>query len=99
MKLLRIFLLVMTTAVCGCVYHHPFQQGNVITPSKAQTIHAGMTSAQVIAQLGSPVLKNAYSDGRMNYVYTSQPTRNRSIVKKLVINFRNDHVVNIRTDL
>lgn len=99
MKAVRIFILIITAVLCGCVYHHPFQQGNVITPNKVQKIHAGMSSTQVVAALGSPVLKNVYTDGRMNYIYTSQPTRDKIIIKKLLIDFRNDRVVNIRTEL
>lgn len=99
MKLFRILLIALTATLCGCAYHQPFQQGNIITTAKVQAIHAGMTEAQVIAQLGSPVLKNVFSDNRMNYIYTSQPTRKLTIVKKLIIDFQNGHVVNIRTDL
>ncbi|EKD76929.1 MAG: Outer membrane lipoprotein [uncultured bacterium] len=99
MKQLRFFLLLITTVLCGCAYHHPFEQGNIITLSKAQSIHPGMSSSAVISQLGSPVLENVYRDQRMTYVYTSQPSRNKTIVKKLEIDFQNDHVTNIRTAL
>lgn len=91
--------LLIATAVCGCVYHQPFEQGNVLTTSKVQSIHPGMSSAQVVATLGSPVLKNVYANRRMTYVYTNQPSRNQMIVKKLEIHFKNDRVTNIRTDL
>lgn len=99
MKTLRFFLLLITATLCGCVYHQPFEQGNILTTSKVQSIQPGMTSAEVIAKLGSPVLENMYKDNRMTYVYTSQPSRNQTIVKKLEIDFRNNHVTNIRTDL
>lgn len=98
-KLGFVLLLVVAVALCGCVYHQPFEQGNVITLSKAQSVQPGMNSADVITKLGSPVLKNVYADQRMTYVYTSQPSRNQTIVKKLEINFRNDRVTNVRTDL
>lgn len=98
-KLLSVLLCATTVTLCSCVYHQPIEQGNIITPAKIQRIQVGMTSAQVTAALGTPVLQNVYKDGRMHYVYTSSPTRHKIIIKKLVIDFRNDRVTNIRTDL
>ncbi|PIZ03477.1 MAG: hypothetical protein COY58_09145 [Gammaproteobacteria bacterium CG_4_10_14_0_8_um_filter_38_16] len=98
-KLLALCFIITATALSGCVYHNPFEQGNALTLSKVQSIHTGMTSAQVVGKLGSPVLKNIYADQRMSYVYTQQPTRSKTIVKKLVVQFRHDRVVNIRTEL
>lgn len=97
MKHLRFALLLITAALCGCVYHQPFQQGNILTPSKMQAIHNGMTSEAVVAKLGSPVLQNMYADNRMNYVYTQQPTRHKTMVKRMVIQFQNDRVVDVST--
>lgn len=96
MKLCRFFLLLIAVALCGCVYHQPFEQGNVLTPAKMQAVHNGMTSEEVIAKLGSPVLENIYADNRMNYVYTQQPTHKKTVIKRMVIQFQNDRVVGIR---
>lgn len=100
MKKLR-FLLLLLAAVtlCGCVYHPPIQQGNILTESKVSAIHTGMTSEEVVATLGSPVLENMYSDNRMTYVYTNQPSRRVFIAKRLIIQFQNDQVVNIKSNL
>ena len=94
MKYLRLSLLLITLSLCSC-YHQPFEQGNILTPAKAHAIHLGMTSAEVVAQLGSPVLENMYADNRMNYVYTQQPKRNLTLVKKMIIQFENDRVVSV----
>ena len=83
----------------GCVYHQAFEQGNVLTTTKLQAIHRGMSAQAVEAKLGSPVLKNVYVDNRMTYVYTQNPKRNMMIVRRLVIDFDNNKVTNIRTDL
>lgn len=99
MRVLGVVFVLLTSILCGCAYHQPIQQGNIITLSKAQLIHPGMSSVQVVSQLGSPVLHNVFSDNRMNYVYTSQPTRNKTVIRKLVVEFRSDRVVNVRTDL
>lgn len=99
MKKIASVLLISTALLSGCVYHQAFEQGNIITPAKVQAIHRGMTAQQVEAQLGSPVLKNIYTEQRMTYIYTQQPTRNTMIVRRLIIDFQHDHVTNIRTDL
>lgn len=99
MKKMIFTLLFSFFFLSGCIYHHPFEQGNVLTPAKAQSIQRGMTAQAVEAKLGSPVLKNIYVNNRMTYVYTQNPARNVMIVRRLVIEFRNDRVTNIRTDL
>lgn len=83
----------------GCVYHQPFEQGNILTPTKTQAIHKGMTSEEVIAKLGSPVLENMYANNQMIYVYTKQPTRHTTEITRFIVQFQNDRVVNIATDL
>lgn len=94
-----LFAFVICAALSGCVYHQQFEQGNVITPTKAQAIHRGMSAQAVESTLGSPVLKNIYANNRMTYVYTQNPKRNEMIVRRLMIDFRNNKVTNIRTDL
>lgn len=98
-KLFALLLTVSAMMLCSCVYHPPFQQGNILTPTKVQTIKPGMTSAQVITTLGSPVLKNMYVDNRMTYIYTSSPSCKKIVIKKVIIAFANDQVVDVRTAL
>ena len=99
MKKLAFLLLLISAALCGCVYHPPFQQGNVLTASKTQSIHKGMTSEQVRTVLGSPVLENMFSDNRMTYIYTDQPKYNERKTKRFIVTFQNDEVVNIQSDI
>ena len=91
--------LLITLALSACAYHFPFSQGNVLTLSKVRSIHPGMSAQQVVGVLGAPVLKNMYANRRMTYVYTQQPTRNKTVVKKLLVNFRNGAVYDVRTGL
>lgn len=98
-KLFILFCMLTVIILCGCVYHPPFQQGNILTPAKIQSVKPGMTSAQVITILGSPVLQNMYADNRMTYVYTSSPSHNKIVIKKVMIDFSNGQVVNVRTAL
>ena len=97
MKKYLSLLVAASITLCGCVYHPPVFQGNVLTPEKVQQIHTGMTSEQVVAQLGSPVLKNAYSTNQITYIYTSQKANKKMEIKKLEVDFTNNRVSNIRT--
>ena len=99
MKNLRFFLLLITAMLCGCVYHPPIEQGNILSASRTQAIHVGMSSEALVAKLGSPVLENMYSDNRMTYVYTDQPSRNEMHIKRFIVQFQNDQVVNIQSDI
>lgn len=96
MKITKYLVLATAALLTGCVYHPPFEQGNILTPAKMNAIHNGMTSAEVTATLGSPVLKNAYHDNRMSYVYTNQPSRSRIAITRFIVDFQNDHVVDIK---
>lgn|SRR3990167_2074316 len=99
MKLLRLFLILITTSLCGCVYHQVFDQGNILTPAKTQSVKVGMSSQEVVGILGTPVLENIYADNRLVYVYTQQPTRNKTIITRFIVTFQNNHVVDVKTDL
>jgi len=96
-KLLITAFMGMTMAVCGCVYHPPIFQGNMITPKMVESVHVGMTSAQVVEIMGTPVLRNMYADNTATYVYTSEMNHKPMSIRRLEIDFRNDRVSSIRT--
>ena len=98
-KIFTLFYILAVIALCGCVYHPPFQQGNILTPAKVQAIKAGMSSQEVVGLLGTPVLENIYANNRLVYVYTQQPTRNKTIITRCIVTFQNNHVMDIKTDL
>ncbi|MDP1573592.1 MAG: outer membrane protein assembly factor BamE [Coxiellaceae bacterium] len=97
MKKYLSLLIAASIILCGCVYHPPVFQGNVLTPEKVQQIHTGMTSEEVVAKLGTPVLKNAYETNQITYIYTSQKASKQMEIKKLEIDFTNNRVATVRT--
>lgn len=99
MKFLRFLLLFITALLCGCVYHQAFEQGNIVTPKNTQSITLGMSSEAVIAKLGNPLLENIYADNRLVYVYTQQPTRHKTIISRFIVEFQNNRVMSIKTDI
>ena len=94
-----LFSLLITATLCGCVYHPQFEQGNILTPHNTYAITLGMTPQEVVAKLGDPLLENIYADNRVVYVYTQQPSRHKTTVKRLILTFQNGHVVDIKTDV
>lgn len=93
--LIHIMLYVL---LAGCVYHERIEQGNVLTPQKTQQIKRGMPESQVIAILGTPVLKKMYRDNQLVYVYTDQPKRSHFIRDRFIVILSNGRVVDIQTD-
>ena|SRR3990167_720084 len=98
-KMIALISTACIITLSGCVYHPPFQQGNILTPAKVQKIQPGMTVDQVTKILGSPVLQNMYADNHMVYIYTSSPSRKEMVIKKVMIDFVNGQVTNVRTAL
>ena len=85
-----------TILLCGCVYHPPVYQGNILTKQSANSIHEGMTVNEVVNKLGSPVLKNIYMDNRMTYVYQTKLPRQKMSAIRLYIDFKYERVTAIR---
>ena len=75
------------------MYHMPVQQGNIIDATTVKKIHNGMSSKQVVATLGSPVLKTPPQSHKMIYVYTLRPSQGKKLYKRLEITLKNSRVV------
>lgn len=71
------------------------EQGNIITTTQVQKLHTGMSYAEVVDLLGTPVLHNTFSDNRLDYYYSIEKPRQARVVKHLVIYFANGHVQRI----
>ena len=60
----------------GCslfrVHKNTIEQGNVITAAEVSQLHRGMSEHQVKEVLGTPLLVNIFSPGRIEYIYTIQ---------------------------
>lgn len=78
------------------VYHMPIQQGNIIDNSMINKVHKGMTSKQVIAKLGSPVLKTPFKSNELIYIYSLTPSEGEKLYKRLEITLKNSRVISTR---
>ena len=70
MQKILITLIVLPLILAGCAYKIEIQQGNVVTQSQLEQLHAGLDRRQVRALLGSPLLIDAFHPDRWDYYYS-----------------------------
>ncbi|MCA3043740.1 MAG: outer membrane protein assembly factor BamE [Rhodocyclaceae bacterium] len=75
--------LVLAGALSACsnfgVYRLDVQQGNLVTQEQVSKVRPGMSRLDVRNLLGTPLLQDAFSDKRWDYIYTED----RNTDKKL----------------
>lgn len=92
-------LFVMLLALTGCVRKLPVEQGNVMTPDMVSQLHTGMSEAEVIKIMGSPMALNTFRENRVDYVYTYKPGRGTTNEKHLTLIFENDRLREIKGNI
>lgn len=99
MRLIQVGLILLSLLLTACVYHPPIEQGNLLTPQKTEQVKRGMSMAQVINIMGSPVIKDLYHDGKVAYIYTY--TQKDEIVarNRFIVIFSRGKVVQTKTDM
>lgn len=77
----------------GCVYRMAVQQGNYLDAKQIEQLQTGMTRAQVRFVLGTPMLPEAFSRDRWDYVYYLKMGRlKQPQQRRLSIYFEDDKV-------
>lgn len=99
-QILRVLFITifLSFTLSACVYKINVQQGNVITDEAVAKIHTKMTTEDVKAVLGEPLLNNVYHDNRMIYVYTMRQGHHPMTHRNLNIYFVNDKVTGFSTN-
>jgi outer membrane protein assembly factor BamE len=88
----------------GCsnwIYRIDVPQGNFLEQRDVDKLRIGMTKEQVLFVLGKPVVNDAFDQDTWHYVYDlkrGMRKRGEDIHKKLVINFMDDRVFQVRGD-
>ena len=95
-KILLISILVLLT---GCNQLHPYrvevQQGNIIDKNTLAQLHTGLSKEQVSSILGASLIENGSGSNTWTYIYTKQTNDGRYEKKKLVLEFKNNRLVQI----
>jgi outer membrane protein assembly factor BamE len=102
MKKTILIILVLTSSLaitsCGWrPYKVPIQQGNVLDSSVVSQIQTGMNRDQVRGLLGDPVLVNVFDHDTWSYVFTEQKRASTIERKYLIVYFKYNTVVAIKT--
>ncbi len=89
----RFALLALLALASGCLYRMPIQQGNVLNPDLVAQLEPGMTRAQVMFLLGTPILPNGFNADRWDYFYYVKVGRTQdALTKRLTVWFKNEKV-------
>lgn len=72
------------------VYKIDIQQGNVITQEMVDQLQPGMTKRQVQYVMGTPLIKDTFTQNRWDFVYTLQPGGKERQQESLTLYFEND---------
>jgi outer membrane protein assembly factor BamE len=87
-SLICVLMMVMLTGCSFFMVRKPIiEQGNIITNENVSRLYTGMSPAQVVDVMGTPVLSNIFSTDRMEYVYTYKDRTNPLVVKRVICIF------------
>lgn len=78
-------------AGCTGIYEPSVQQGNVVTPEMIENLKPGMTRAQVLSTLGTPLVADPFHPGRWDYVHYHRHDTDAAIeTRRLTLVFDGD---------
>jgi len=80
-------------------YYKPdIQQGNIITQTQVNKLKKGMSQKQVIAVLGTPIVKHAFYNNQLIYVNTNKPNRGKYTEERLILQFKHNKLMSGKGD-
>ena len=89
-----IFLFVVS--ITGCSNYQPaVQQGNALDSVTVSQIKVGMSKANVLQALGSPLLTDDFNQSRWDYLYYNIEKGQRSEQKNLTLQFNGNIISKI----
>jgi outer membrane protein assembly factor BamE (lipoprotein component of BamABCDE complex) len=80
------------------VYKIAIAQGNIITQEMIDQLEPGMTRRQVIFVMGSPLVRDPYSQDRWDYVFNYQPGGGVRGQERMTLFFENEQLVSMNGD-
>jgi outer membrane protein assembly factor BamE len=80
------------------VYKISIAQGNIITQEMIDQLEPGMTRRQVIFVMGSPLVRDPYTQNRWDYVFNYQPGGGVRGQERVTLFFENEQLVSMSGD-
>ena len=88
---------VLLISLSSCTsYKLEVQQGNAVAPEEVSQLKKGMSKAEVIALLGTPLLQDSFQTNRWDYVFYISKAGKQRERRDLVLTFAGNRLVNIR---
>jgi outer membrane protein assembly factor BamE len=74
------------------------QQGNALSNEAVSQLKQGMSKAEVISLIGTPLLQDNFRSNRWDYIYYSQVGSGNGAVKKqgITLLFQNEQLVKVK---
>lgn len=92
-----ILIALIATLLTGCSRYKPtVMQGNALDSNIIEQVKVGMSKADVLQILGSPLMQDNFRANRWDYLYYSIEKGKRSEQKNLTLQFTGDAVSQIR---
>jgi len=83
-----ILISLFVVSISGCSNYKPtIQQGNALNSITVAQIKVGMSRADVVQALGSPLLVDNFNQARWDYLYYETKRGQRSEQKNLTLHF------------
>lgn len=96
-----IILALFIGILSSCTFFRPhkmdIEQGNIILQEDVSRLKIGMSESQVKKIMGNPLLVNAFTRHRLNYVYTIKHGYEPMQEKKVICLFEDGRLVQIIT--
>lgn len=97
--LYTILALSFVLACSGCQHlgqsRHKIQQGNTFTEQQVNSLHTGMSKAQVASAMGTPVHDNTFNLNHWEYIYSLQIANHLPIIRRATVLFANGKVTEV----
>ncbi len=94
-RILLLLTLAFTLGNCSS-YKLEIQQGNAVPPEAIAKLKPGMSKAEVIALLGTPLLRDSFQANRWDYVFYLRQAGKEKERKDLVLFFDNNKLTQIK---
>jgi outer membrane protein assembly factor BamE len=91
----RLALIPLLALFAGCLYRMPVQQGNLLDEPQVAQLQTGMTRAQVLYLLGTPMVPDGFNNNRWDYYHYLNSGRGDQLTRRLTVWFSEEKVSRI----
>ena len=93
--LINIAILALLISSCS-TYKMEVQQGNALSKESVLQLKQGMSKAEVVSLLGTPLLQDNFRENRWDYVYYEKKKNGSSKPQGITLLFNNEQLVQVK---